>query len=252
MHRVLARRNPSPRALSKAVSREACEGNLDMMSRLLLVVAVCIAAASAIPAWGAEQPKLRVAVVDVLKLQEKYKALQDKEAQLEAERRRYAQILSELSRYTFLSAEMFKEIAAIARLPKPWPEDKQKRAQELLKISEEKEKEYLALRSNTKRSPQEEDRFKTLQELVQAREADLRQIQQSYVQRLLDLQRQLQSELLKKVRDTIAVVAKEKKYDLVLDSESVFFGGDDITDAVIEALNKAGASSPGGKEGKQG
>jgi Skp family chaperone for outer membrane proteins len=238
-------RNHGETNLSKKPSRSAPKGNLDMMSRSkALSLVVC---ALVVMGWqrglcdGPQQP--RIAVVDVERIEKEYKDLRAKQEELDASRARSAGILEEVSQYTFLSAELFKEIVAIASLPKPWPEDKAKRAEELKKISEEKEKEFLALRANTARTAEEEDRFKTLQELVQTREGDLRQLENSFLQDLLNRQRELQTQLLGRVRETIAQVAKEKKYDFVFDSAVVFFGGDDITSDVLNALNKAEPAS---------
>jgi Skp family chaperone for outer membrane proteins len=199
---------------------------------------------------------LRIAKVDLGELQKQFITLQQKQQELDQARQRNADLLQTLSQYLFLPQESFREMMGIARLPKPWPEEKQKRAEELARISEEKEKQFLALRAKTSRSPEEEDQFKTLQELAEARDADLRQFEQQLLQELLSRQRELQQQLLEQVRSAIAQVAKEKKYDLVLDSEVLLFGGDDITDSVVAILNKgqpaAAQKGPGGEQPQGG
>lgn len=223
------------------------------MALLLVLVGPALAQEPAVPA-PAQEPAAgpRMAIVDVERLEKEYKALRDKQSELEKLRGRDSEILQEVSQYSFLSAELFKEVVAIASLPQPWPEDKAARAAELRKISEDKEKEFLALRANTQRTPEQEDRFKELQDLVQAREADMRQLEQSFLQQLLNHQRQLQTELLTHVRETIRTVAKDKKYDFVFDNSIVFFGGDDITEDVLQVLNAEPASQEPPKTGEQG
>ncbi len=230
-------RNRNRCELSNPTSRQIRRGDLDKM-RSAAIAAALLAALVVAGSVSLAADKLRVAKVNIDKLQREYKELQAKEQELAKLRQRNAAILQLLAQYTFLPKESFDEMVAIARLPRPWPQDKQKRAEELKKISTEKEKQYLALRAKTNRSPQEEDQFKTLQELVQARNADLRQIEQQLYQEFVKRQKELQQELLAKVRAAIEKVAKEKKYDLVLDDVAVFFGGEDITDAVLAELNK--------------
>jgi len=221
-----------------------------MLLPLLATALVLVLVGPALGQAPAAAP--RIAIVDVERLEKEYKALKDKQGELEKLRGRDSEILQEVSQYSFLSAELFKEVIAIASLPRPWPEDKAARAAELRKISEDKEKEFLGLRANTQRSPEQEDRFKELQDLVQAREADMRQLEQGFLQELLNHQRQLQTELLAHVRETIRTVAKDKKYDFVFDNSIVFFGGDDITEDVLQVLNAEPASQEPPKTGEQG
>jgi len=257
---IMNRRNRNQTRVSNKYNRRALKGNLDMMSRrrILFGLACLLLSVGTCQLWAQESVQLKIGIVNVERLEKDYKVLQEKQKELDALRSQSAETLREVSQYAFLSAELFKEVVALVSLPKPWPEEKAKRAEELRKISEEKEKEYLALRSNTVRTPEQEDRFKTLQELVEARDSDMRQLEQNFLQDLLNRQRELQTQLLARVRETIVAVAKEKKYDLVLDNTVVFFGGEDITDAVIELLNRtqpAAAEQPkpeeqGGAGGK--
>ena len=221
------------------MSRTFRLGNLDKMRLAVTAVALVVASMGVrCPALAAD--KLRIAIVDIDRLQREYKELQARQQDLTKLKQQMTEMLQLLSQYSFLPKESFDEMVAIARLPKPWPADKQKRADELKRISTEKEKQYLALRAKTNRTPQEEDQFKTLQELARAREADLRRLEQQLYQELVKKQRQLQQALLAKVRAAIEKVAKAKKYDLVLDNAVVLFGGEDITDAVLQELNKQG------------
>ena len=89
--------------------------------------------------------------------------------------------------------------------------------------------------------------------MSRARQEDMRQLEQSFLQELLNRQRELQQQLLSHVQQTIQAVAKQMKYDYVFDKSVVFFGGDDITEEVLKALNAptpAGGTQP--KPGEQG
>ncbi len=241
------RRNFVDCILSKWQSQRAPAAHLGKLFVLLAWPAMLLVFCTA-TAWPQQQKPIRIAIVNVAKLKKEYKAFQQRQSELYRREQMLANMLQELSQYTFLSSELFREMVSIAQLPKPWPEDKKKRAEDLRRISEEKQKEYLALRANTKRTPQQEDRFKSLQELVEARQADLQQLRRQHMEELLKLQRTYESELIQHIQQTIEQVAKEKNYDYVFDSEVVFFGGDDITDAVVKALN---SSTPKATQGNK-
>ncbi|MBC7288426.1 MAG: OmpH family outer membrane protein [Armatimonadetes bacterium] len=242
-------RNRGRRSLSNVVNgRTIFREHLDKLRFAAAALAVLLATGQA--ALGADQPaKTRIAVVDVRKLESEFNEFQQRQKELQALQQQYTQTLQLLAEYAFLPKESFDEMVAIARLPQPWPQEKQKRAEDLRNISTDKEKQYLALRSKTNRSAEEEDQFKTLQELAQAREADLRQLEQQFARELMKRQDELRAQLTAKVQSAIEAVAKQKGYDIVLDREAVFFGGEDITADVLAILNaqKSGEQQEKGK-----
>lgn len=71
-----------------------------------------------------------------------------------------------------------------------------------------------------------------------------KEVQQKLVQEYqskLDSEKQtLQGEALKKINASIKTIAKQKGYDLVLDSRAVIFGGADITNDVLKAAKAKG------------
>lgn len=237
------------RRLSKSRSLWAHKGNLDMMSRCLpwssvaLAVAVlCLGDQFACAQEAGARP--RIGVINADRLWEECPAAAQKQKELDDMRRGAVELLQSLNQFTFLPAETFAEVVGILRLPKPLPKDKQDRLDALLKLSTEKDLEFRNLRAKTARTPEEEDKFRTLQDLLEARQRDMEALDQQLVDELLARQREYRAQVVGQVREAIAAVARAKGYDLVFDSFVVLYGGDDLTDAVLGVLNKGGPAAP--------
>lgn len=241
-------RNSYTGRMSNIRSLQAHKGNLDMMSRYLLMSAAVPALLSlclaAVPSHAQAPAGLKIGVVNADRLFQEYPVTAEKQKDLEAMRRSAVELLQSLTQYTFLPAETFAEVVGILRLPRPLPKDKQDRLDALLKLSTDKDQEFRNLRAKTNRTPEEEDKFRTLQDLVEARQQDLQALEQQLVDEILAKQQEYKTQLLAQVREAIVAVAREKGYDLVLDSFGVLYGGEDVTDAVLAVLKKSPAPAP--------
>lgn len=87
------------------------------------------------------------------------------------------------------------------------------------------------LRQETARLQAELDRA-----VVGRPEAEKQQLFDSYQSQLYAFQQRLVDELLQEVRRAIAIVAEELGLSVVLDSNSVMYGGIDITEPVLQRL----------------
>ncbi|MFP4453679.1 MAG: OmpH family outer membrane protein [Desulfobacterales bacterium] len=69
-------------------------------------------------------------------------------------------------------------------------------------------------------------------------EQEQQQMQQQLQQQMQQRSQQLQQEALEKVRNDVQEIADEKGYDLVMDANALFAGGEDVTDEVMEAIEE--------------
>jgi Skp family chaperone for outer membrane proteins len=113
-------------------------------------------------------------------------------------------------------------------------QEKQERQQKLDKLQNElKKMEGQYMTDEKKLSEKEKQKRK---EEFQKKLMVLRQKMQTYTEELKVLQRKSFQRLNDKIKSAINKVAKG--YDLVIDKQAVFKGGKDITDKVIDYLNK--------------
>ncbi|MCX7597408.1 MAG: OmpH family outer membrane protein [Armatimonadetes bacterium] len=241
-------RNSFGRRLSNSTSLRALKGNLDMMSRCMLwsgvTLALAVLSSGSHCAYAQQATAVKIGSVNADRLWEEFPAAAEKQKELDDMRRAATELLQTLNQYTFLPAETFAEVVRILRLPKPLPKDMQERLDALLKLSAEKDLEFRNLRAKTNRTPEEEDKFRTLQDLLEARQRDMEALEQQLVEELLTKQREYRAQVVGQVREAIGAVARAKGYDLVLDSFVVLYGGDDLTDAVLAVLSKSGPGAP--------
>jgi len=81
-----------------------------------------------------------------------------------------------------------------------------------------------------------------MQEELEEKAADLSQQEQEelleeYQYRLAMREQELIAEVVAKIEDIVEEVALERGVDVVLESQNVIFGGQDLTSAVLEKIN---------------
>ncbi len=248
-------RNCYSAGLSNFRRQQPYRGHLEKLVAGLLLAALLASLPALAQQAGQEQKKppaasLKIAIVDIERIQREYEGFAQANQKLDEMYKRYGTILRELQRFMFLPQDSFREVLSILQLPKPLPADKQKRLDDLAKLSAQKERRYLDLQAKTNRTQQEEDEFQTLQETYKSRQRDISQLDQRYSDEFQRARAQMLSELEKKVLAAVAAVAARLKYDLVFNRLAVLYGGNDITDAVLEQLRKP--AQPAGQGGGGG
>lgn len=218
--------------------------------RLAMLVTFVITMAIAAQAQEAAAPQgLRVAVVSLARIEREYTTLRAQEESLGQWLRERRSLHEELANYVFLSSEAFQEVMSIIQKPRPLSEQDQARLEELRAISDEKDRRYGELRAKTDRTPAENEEFASLQEIYEARLNDINQSWKQSMSELDDRRQTAVAGLMATVQEAIKAEAEAAGYTLVLDADAVFFGGDDITAAVIARLN---SEAGGGQQPAEG
>lgn len=180
----------------------------------------------------------QIAVVSLQQIQADYVQLQSQEENLGAwlqDRRDYHDRLTD---FVFLSKTDFEEALELMRKPDPRSDDDQARLDELRGISESGEERYAELRAKPDRTAEEAAEFNTLQDMYDASAQTLQGVQQSIMEELSDRRETALAGLMDTVEQAIDETAQAAGYDVVLDADMVFYGGDDITDDVLTVLNE--------------
>lgn len=192
--------------------------------------------------------ELKIGVVNLGKIQQEYGELQAREKDLQAWAGERGGYLARVLDFLFLSDENFQEVVALLRKVAPTEQEK-KRVEELRAVSDEKERRFLDLRSKLERTAQEEDEYNGLRETYKTREAALAELNRQFNEELGGRRNEAVGALMTKVQEAIKAEAEAQELDYVFDAEIVFFGGTDITDAVIKRLNAGQAEGNDGQEG---
>ena len=218
------------------------------ISILIRVIVVSVLAVGFAAPNGLAQEASGIAVVSLGQLQANFGELRAREQNLghwlEERRNQY----NELANYVFLSQKDFEETLAILQKPRPLSEENRERLQQLRLVSDERDARFSALRAKADRTPQEAAEFNTLQETYDARVETLQGLQQQIMQELSERRDTALSGLMQRVQDAITETAEALGYQMVLDADAVFFGGEDITEAVLERLNFGSEGPPAAPE----
>lgn len=182
----------------------------------------------------------RIAVVDLLKVDQGYTQLATRSQELNQWASQQDAYLNDLRmKYSYLSEENFREVLDILATPRPWAAPKAKRERELREINDAKDARFVELQAKVDRTPQEQEEFNGLQEISDSRLKQIQAMADKLRQQFAQRRDQARTDLSNAVTAAVKDIATQGGYTLVLDKQGVLFGGDDITDTVLQRLNGA-------------
>lgn len=180
----------------------------------------------------------RVAVVDIQAVNASFVQLTAKRDDLQQWAQQQEAYIKDLQgNYLYLAEGPFNEIVDILRLPRPLGAKAAKRQREIKELSAQKEDRFLELQAKVNRTPQEQEEFNGLQELADARNKQLAAMADDLHRQFEERKKQAEDALNTALQAVVKEIAAAQKFDLVLDKRWVLFGGEDITQAVIDKLN---------------
>ncbi|MGI5820029.1 MAG: OmpH family outer membrane protein [Armatimonadota bacterium] len=224
--------------------------NTTGITRALAACALAIICATTSFAQDATT-ELKIAVVSLTRVQTNYQRLRAQEQDLGRwleSRRSYH---DRLTNYVFLPKKDFEKALDLVHRQQPLPDEDREQLEELRRISDKNEVRFSELRARTERTTEETTEFNALQDMYDASAETLQAVQQSIMSELGDRRQTALTDLMDTVERAIAETAEAGGYQVVLDAEMVFYGGEDITDAVLERLNGNGGQG-GAEQGEQG
>lgn len=226
-----------------------------LVTGLMVALWLLVGAFSGAAANTETAPAIKVALVDMGRVNTEYAQLAQKRAELQQWFEQQQRYLEELeTRYIYLSEQHFNDILEILRMPRPLSQAAATRRDELRAINDEKEARHLELQAKVERTAKEQDEFNQLQETVEQRFRQISAIRDNLQAQLQQRQADAQAEVIDAMESAIEAAATAGGYHLVLNRMFVLYGGEDITDAVLQRLNgsapaaPANARPPGGEQ----
>ena len=214
-------------------------------------LALALVAGGFLPAVSAQEtkPAIRIALVDIARVNAEFNQLAQKRGEMQQWFQQQKAYLAELEdKYSYLSEQHFNEILDILRMPRPLKAEAATRREELRDLNDEKEARFLELRAKVDRSAKEQDEFNQLLEIAEARARQIDTIRQGLQTQLAQRQDDAQAQVITAMEQAVREVAAAGGYHVVLNKVFVLYGGEDITDAVLEKLNGQAPARPAATE----
>ncbi len=215
----------------------------------LLTIMLCLMSVPLLSGVGLAQEEpapLKIALVNVTRLQSEFQARQQALEELRQWMTIKDNVYRELRNYLLLPEEHFIEVTEILEMPPPLPDERQKRLEELKALSDSKLAEYVTLQAKPDRTTTEDDRFKTLAEQYSRCQDLLNQYADSAQVEFEQKGQEMDNRLNAKILEAVKNVSEENGYSLVLgysvvlNLAAVLYAVApvaDITDDVIAVLN---------------
>lgn len=213
--------------------------------------------ATAFSGVGAQEVAAAPVVIGVIDLDvvgEKFERKVQEEERLTQWYREQQQLLDRLGDFLFVSAEEWEEAVTLYQKPEnAWTEAEKARVQTLKEQSLKWETDFKNLEAKPDRNADEQNRFNLIRDILRARQSDRQKLALGVEEELQRRRGQLGAALMEPVQAAVNKVAAERGLTVVIEKRWVYFGGEDITDAVVELVNAAGAAAapqPGGEGGE--
>jgi Skp family chaperone for outer membrane proteins len=207
-----------------------------------IAVAVTVSLGALFAAGNAWAQQAKIAVIDMRMVTEQYKGWQERVQQLNEFRRDREQQYRDAVRTAYLTPEERAEYNLLRRDLAPTTDDL-RRLMELRDKSEGMEEELNFLRKidQSELTEAQIGRRNELDATFAKAQQDLDELRKRLNREIEGEDRRLAEQADQEIKDAIAAYVKEKTYDIVLAKETVVWGGTDITEEIVERLNK-GAS----------
>lgn len=199
----------------------------------LLALFLCLGAAAA--ASAAEAPP-SVGVVDLAQIRAEYEGLRQLNQQFQDFQAEQQQQLEQQHKARLLSDEERQEFLDRVEMSAPTPEAQQ-RLDELAQLSGQREARLKELRGKEERTEEEEAEYQRLNALYSKRMEELAAAQAAAEDSVVEKYDELNALYVESINAAVKAVAEEQGLALVLERESVLFGGADVTEAVLEKLS---------------
>jgi len=200
-----------------------------------------VAVLAALPAWSAAE-KSKLGVVDMERVAAEYAQMQTLNAQFQDFQREQEQQLRQRHQTLMLTDAERQEYMDKLTMAAPTEATKARLA-ELEDLSSQREQQLLELRKKADPSEEEKAEIDELGKRYETRMGELAKLQADLQSSRTAKYEELSQIITENVDAAIKSVADAKQLQMVLRKDAVLIGGTDVTDDVIETLNKPKATT---------
>lgn len=219
----------------------------------LTALGLLATAFSAVNSQETPAAPLVIGVVNLDVVGDKFQRKIEEEGRLTEWYRQQQQVLDALGDFLFVPGEEWEEAVAIYGKPEnQWTEAEKQRVQTLEEQSRRQETDFKNLEAKPDRTAEEQNLFNLIREMWRARQADRQRLAFAVEEELQRRRVQLGEALMEPVQAAVNKIAAERGLSVVIEKRWVYFGGEDITEAVIELVNAAGAAAGAGRPAGEG
>ncbi len=184
---------------------------------------------------------LRIASVDRTRLITEYKFTKEMDQTLQKQQQDTEFLLRTWAQNALLTPGDQTRLSDLAleqnNNPANFDPAKKAELEKLLKASSEFSADFTTLQSNQNMTPAQQTRLNVLNRAFSDTSARVEATKKTVTEELTKKDRDSQARIIKDMREATAQVAKAKGFSLVMPSETAFYCDNDITDAVLAAMN---------------